>query len=276
VMTMRSLGIACEFHHHEVSSGGQGEIDMRFQPLLRMADQMMVYKYVVKNTAARHGKVATFMPKPIFEENGSGMHVHQSLWKDDETLMSDVDAYAGLSDLARKYVGGLIAHAGALMAFCAPTTNSYRRLVPGYEAPVNLVYSARNRSACVRIPMYSAEPKTKRVEFRPPDPMANPYLAFSAMTMAGLDGIQRELDPGEPLDADLYDLSPADLARVESVPGSLEASLEALDSDHAFLLDGDVFTEDLIQTYISYKRESEVDQVRMRPHPWEFALYHDA
>jgi glutamine synthetase len=276
VAAMRSLGIACEFHHHEVSSGGQGEIDMRFQPLLQMADQLMLYKYVVRNTAARHGKVATFMPKPIFEENGSGMHVHQSLWKDDGTLMSDVNAYAGLSDLARHYVGGLLAHAGALMAFCAPTTNSYRRLVPGYEAPVNLVYSARNRSACVRIPMYSGEPKTKRIEFRPPDPMANPYLAFSALTMAGLDGIRREIDPGEPLDVDLYDLSPADLARVESVPGSLEASLDALDTDHGFLLEGDVFTEDLIQTYISYKRVSEVDEVRMRPHPWEFALYHDA
>jgi glutamine synthetase len=276
VAAMRSLGIACEFHHHEVSSGGQGEIDMRFQPLLRMADQLMLYKYVVRNTAARHGKVATFMPKPIFEENGSGMHVHQSLWKDGATLMSNVDAYAGLSDLARHYVGGLLAHAGALMAFCAPTTNSYRRLVPGYEAPVNLVYSARNRSACVRIPMYSGDPKTKRIEFRPPDPMANPYLAFSALTMAGLDGIRHEIDPGEPLDADLYDLSAADLARVESVPGSLEASLDALEGDHGFLLEGNVFTEDLIQTFISYKRESEVDEVRMRPHPWEFALYHDA
>jgi glutamine synthetase len=276
VAAMRSLGIACEFHHHEVSSGGQGEIDMRFQPLLRMADQLMLYKYVVRNTAARHGKVATFMPKPIFEENGSGMHVHQSLWKDGATLMSNVDAYAGLSDLARHYVGGLLAHAGALMAFCAPTTNSYRRLVPGYEAPVNLVYSARNRSACVRIPMYSGDPKTKRIEFRPPDPMANPYLAFSALRMAGLDGIRHEIDPGEPLDADLYDLSAADLARVESVPGSLEASLDALEGDHGFLLEGNVFTEDLIQTFISYKRESEVDEVRMRPHPWEFALYHDA
>jgi glutamine synthetase len=276
VAIMRSLGIACEFHHHEVSSGGQGEIDMRFRPLLRMADQLMLYKYVVRNTAVRHGKVATFMPKPIFEENGSGMHVHQSLWKDGETLMSNLDAYAGLSDSGRHYIGGLLAHAGALMAFCAPTTNSYRRLVPGYEAPVNLVYSARNRSACVRIPVYSKEPKTKRVEFRPPDPLANPYLAFSALLMAGLDGIKREIDPGEPLDTDLYELSAADLARVESVPGSLEASLDALDADHDFLLDGGVFTEDAVQTYISYKRESEVDQVRMRPHPWEFALYHDA
>jgi glutamine synthetase len=276
VMTMRSLGIACEFHHHEVSSGGQGEIDMRFRPLLRMADQMMLYKYVVKNTAARHGKVATFMPKPIFEENGSGMHVHQSLWLDGETLMSDADAYAGLSELGRHYVGGLLAHASALLAFCAPTTNSYRRLVPGFEAPVNLVYSARNRSACVRIPVYSAQPKTKRVEFRTPDPTANPYLAFSALMLAGLDGVQRGLDPGEPLDADIYELPPDRLAAIDSVPASLEASLEALEADHEFLLKGDVFTSDLIETYVAYKREVEIDAIRMRPHPWEFALYHDA
>jgi glutamine synthetase len=276
VAVMRSLGIACEFHHHEVSSGGQGEIDMRFQPLLRMADQLMLYKYVVRNVAVMHGKIATFMPKPIFEENGSGMHVHQSLWNEGETLMSDLDAYAGLSELGRNYIGGLLTHAPALMAFCAPTTNSYRRLVPGYEAPINLVYSARNRSACVRIPVYSKLPKTKRIEFRPPDPLANPYLAFSAMMMAGLDGVRRKLDPGEPLDQDLYELSPADLARVESVPGSLEACLDALDSDHDFLLEGGVFTEDVVQTYIAYKRENEVDQVRLRPHPWEFALYHDA
>ncbi|MBV9213620.1 MAG: type I glutamate--ammonia ligase [Actinobacteria bacterium] len=276
VMTMRSLGIACEFHHHEVSSGGQGEIDMRFQPLLRMADQMMVYKYVVKNTAARHGKVATFMPKPIFEENGSGMHVHQSLWLDGETLMFDADAYAGLSKTARHYVGGLLAHAPAVLAFCAPTTNSYRRLVPGFEAPVNLVYSARNRSACVRIPVYSSEPKTKRIEFRTPDPTANPYLAFSALLLAGLDGIERELEPGEPLDEDIYELPPERLASIDSVPGSLDASLEALEADHAFLVKGDVFTDDVIETYIAYKRESEIDAIRMRPHPWEFALYHDA
>jgi glutamine synthetase len=216
------------------------------------------------------------MPKPIFEENGSGMHVHQSLWKSDHPLMSDADAYAGLSQLGRQYIGGLLTHAGALMAFCAPTTNSYRRLVPGYEAPVNLAYSARNRSACVRIPVYSKEPKTKRIEFRSPDPLANPYLAFSGLLLAGLDGIRREIDPGEPLDADLYDLPAAELARIESVPGSLEASLDALEADHAFLLQDGVFTEDVIQTYISYKRENEVDAIRMRPHPWEFALYHDA
>jgi glutamine synthetase len=276
VMTMRSLGIECEFHHHEVSSGGQGEIDMRFKPLLRMADQMMLYKYVVKNTAARHGKVATFMPKPIFEENGSGMHVHQSLWLDGDPLMFDADGYASTSALARSYIAGLLAHASALLAFCAPTTNSYRRLVPGYEAPVNLVYSARNRSACIRIPVYSAEPKTKRIEFRSPDPTANPYLAFSALLLAGLDGIERKLDPGDPLDADLYDLPAEQLATIESVPGSLEASLDALEQDHGFLLKGGVFTEDLIETYIEYKREAEVDAIRMRPHPWEFALYHDA
>jgi glutamine synthetase len=276
VMTMRSLGIVCEFHHHEVSSGGQGEIDMRFQPLLRMADQVMLYKYVVKNTAARAGKVATFMPKPIFEENGSGMHVHQSLWKDGDTLMFDAAGYANISELARQYIAGLLAHADSLLAFCAPTTNSYRRLVPGYEAPVNLVYSARNRSACIRIPVYSAQPKTKRVEFRSPDPTANPYLAFSALLLAGLDGIKRKLDPGDPLDADLYDLPAETLASIKSVPASLEASLDALEADNEYLLAGDVFTSDVIETYIAYKREAEVDAIRMRPHPWEFALYHDA
>jgi glutamine synthetase len=276
VLTMESLGIRCEFHHHEVSSGGQGEIDMRFQPLLRMADQMMIYKYVVKNAARAAGKTATFMPKPIFEENGSGMHVHQSLWKDGEPLMYGQGGYAHLSELAKHYIGGLLAHAPALMAFCAPTTNSYRRLVPGYEAPVNLVYSARNRSACVRVPMYHEAPKTKRIEFRSPDPTANPYLAFSALMMAGIDGIRRRLDPGEPLDADIYDLPPETLASIGTVPSSLGASLDALESDHQFLLDGDVFTAGLIEAYVRYKREEEVDAIRMRPHPWEFALYHDA
>jgi glutamine synthetase len=276
VATMESLGIRCEFHHHEVSSGGQGEIDMRFQPLLRMADQMMIYKYVVKNTARAAGKMATFMPKPIFEENGSGMHVHQSLWKDGDPLMYGQGGYAHLSDLAKHYIGGLLTHAPALLAFCAPTTNSYRRLVPGYEAPVNLVYSARNRSACVRVPMYHEAPKTKRVEFRSPDPTANPYLAFSALMMAGLDGIKRELDPGDPLDADLYDLPLETLAGIATVPSSLEASLDALEADNAFLCEGDVFTPGLIEAYVRYKREEEVDAIRMRPHPWEFALYHDA
>jgi glutamine synthetase len=276
VATMESLGIKCEFHHHEVSSGGQGEIDMRFQPLLRMADQMMIYKYVVKNTAALHGKTATFMPKPIFEENGSGMHVHQSLWKDGSPLMYGEGGYAHLSDLAKHYIAGLLTHAPALLAFCAPTTNSYRRLVPGYEAPVNLVYSARNRSACVRVPVYHEAPKTKRVEFRSPDPAANPYLAFSALMLAGLDGIRRELDPGEPLDTDIYELSEEELSGIGRVPASLEAALDALESDHAFLLEGDVFTTGLIEAYVRYKRENEVDAIRMRPHPWEFALYHDA
>ena len=276
VAVMESLGVRCEFHHHEVSSGGQGEIDMRFQPLLRMADQMMVYKYVVKNTAAGAGKTATFMPKPIFEENGSGMHVHQSLWKDGDPLMFEAGGYAHLSDLAKHYIGGLLAHAPALMAFCAPTTNSYRRLVPGYEAPVNLVYSARNRSACVRVPMYHESPKSKRIEFRSPDPTANPYLAFSALMLAGLDGIKRELDPGEPLDADIYDLPVETLSKIATVPSTLEASLDALEADNAFLIDGDVFTPGLIEAYVRYKREAEVDAIRMRPHPWEFALYHDA
>jgi glutamine synthetase len=276
VATMESLGIRCEFHHHEVSSGGQGEIDMRFQPLLRMADQMMIYKYVVKNTAHAAGKTATFMPKPIFQENGSGMHVHQSLWKDGEPLMYGSDGYAHLSDLAKHYIAGLLTHAPALLAFCAPTTNSYRRLVPGYEAPVNLVYSARNRSACVRVPMYHEAPKSKRIEFRSPDPTANPYLAFSALMLAGLDGIKRELDPGDPLDADIYELPVETLEKIATVPSSLEASLDALEADNAFLLEGDVFTPGLIEAYVRYKREEEVDAIRMRPHPWEFALYHDA
>ena len=276
VLTMESLGIRCEFHHHEVSSGGQGEIDMRFQSLLRMADQMMIYKYVVKNTAAAAGKTATFMPKPIFEENGSGMHVHQSLWKDGEPLMYQSGGYAHLSDLAKHYIAGLLTHAPALLAFCAPTTNSYRRLVPGYEAPVNLVYSARNRSACVRVPMYHEAPKTKRIEFRSPDPTANPYLAFSALMLAGLDGIKRQLDPGEPLDADIYELPEETLSKIGTVPSSLEASLDALESDNEFLRAGDVFTPGLIEAYVRYKREAEVDAIRMRPHPWEFALYHDA
>ena len=276
VATMEALGIRCEFHHHEVSSGGQGEIDMRFQPLLRMADQMMIYKYVVKNTAFAAGKTATFMPKPIFQENGSGMHVHQSLWKDGDPLMYGEGGYAHLSDLAKHYIAGLLAHAPALLAFCAPTTNSYRRLVPGYEAPVNLVYSARNRSACVRVPMYHEAPKTKRIEFRSPDPTANPYLAFSALMMAGLDGIKRELDPGDPLDVDLYELPAERLAQIATVPSSLEAALDALEADNAFLLEGDVFTPGLLEAYIRYKREEEVDAIRMRPHPWEFALYHDA
>jgi glutamine synthetase len=273
VLTLERLGIACEFHHHEVATGGQCEIDMRFGTLTRMADQVMTYKYVVKNVARKHGKTVTFMPKPLFGDNGSGMHTHQSLWKEGQTLMADPSGYAGLSKLARNYVGGILAHAPALLAFCAPTTNSYRRLVPGYEAPVNLVYSQRNRSACIRIPMYSESPKSKRIEFRCPDPTANPYLAFSAMLMAGLDGIERELDPGAPADYDLFEESHGEVAQV---PGSLDASLAALEADHAFLLKGNVFSQDLIDTWIDWKRTNEIDVVRLRPHPAEFFLYYDA
>jgi glutamine synthetase len=273
VLTLERLGIACEFHHHEVATAGQCEIDMRFGTLTRMADQVMTYKYVVKNVAKKHGKTATFMPKPLFGDNGSGMHTHQSLWKEGETLMADPSGYAGLSKVARNYVGGILAHAPALLAFCAPTTNSYRRLVPGYEAPVNLVYSQRNRSACIRIPMYSESPKAKRIEFRCPDPTANPYLAFSAMLMAGLDGIERGLDPGAPSDYDLFEESHGE---VPQVPGSLEASIAALEADHAFLTKGNVFSEDLIQTWIDWKRANEIDTVRLRPHPAEFFLYYDA
>jgi len=273
VLTLERIGIPCEFHHHEVASGGQCEIDLRFESLTRMADQVMTYKYVVKNVARAHGKTATFMPKPIFGDNGSGMHCHQSLWKEGTPLMADRSGYAGLSSLARSYVGGLLAHAPALLAFCAPTTNSYRRLVPGYEAPVNLVYSQRNRSACIRIPMYSESPKAKRIEFRCPDAAANPYLAFAAMLLAGIDGIERGLDPGAPADYDLFEEAGRD---VPQVPGSLAESLDALEADHEFLLRDGVFSEDLIRTWIDWKREHEVDVVRLRPHPAEFALYYDA
>jgi glutamine synthetase len=272
VITLERIGIPCEFHHHEVASGGQCEIDLRFTTLTRMADEVLTYKYVVKNAARRQGKTATFMPKPIFGDNGSGMHTHQSLWKEGTPLMADRSGYAGLSQLARAYVGGLLAHAPALLAFCAPTTNSYRRLVPGYEAPVNLVYSQRNRSACVRVPMYSESPKTKRIEFRPPDAAANPYLAFSAMLMAGLDGIERGLDPGAPADVDLFEESALD---VPQVPASLEEALTALEIDNAFLLKGNVFSTELIETWIAWKRESEIEAVRLRPHPAEFGLYFD-
>ena len=271
VLTLERLGIACEFHHHEVASGGQCEIDLRFQTLTRMADQVMAYKYVVKNVARRHGKSVTFMPKPIFGDNGSGMHCHQSLWKEGTPLFADKSGPAGLSQLARGYIAGLLLHAPALLALCAPTTNSYRRLVPGYEAPVNLAYSSRNRSACIRIPTYSDSPKAKRIEFRCPDATANPYLAFAAMLMAGLDGIERGLDPAEPADFDLFE----DDHGVAKVPGSLEAALDALETDHAFLTKGGVFSEELIRTWIDWKRENEVDPVRLRPHPLEFGLYYD-
>jgi glutamine synthetase len=272
VLTLERLGIACEFHHHEVASGGQCEIDLRYETLTRMADQVMTYKYVVKNVARSAGKSVTFMPKPIFGDNGSGMHTHQSLWKEGTPLMADRSGYAGLSALGRSYVAGLLAHAPALLAFCAPTTNSYRRLVPGYEAPVNLVYSQRNRSACIRIPMYSDSPKAKRIEFRCPDAAANPYLAFSAMLMAGLDGIAKGLDPGEPADFDLFENERGGIAQV---PGSLPEALDALERDHAFLLEGGVFTPELIESWIAWKRE-EADVVRLRPHPAEFQLYYDS
>lgn len=274
VMVMLSLGIQVEAHHHEVATGGQCEIDMRFSPLLAMADQMMAYKYVVKNVARRHGKTVTFMPKPLFQDNGSGMHTHVSLWKDDKPLFAG-DKYAGLSDLALYFTGGLLKHARAILAFGAPTTNSYKRLVPGYEAPVNLALSQRNRSAACRIPMYSPSPKAKRVEFRPNDPSCNPYYTFSAMLMAGLDGIQNKIDPGDPMDVNIYDLPPEELAKVPLVPGSLAEALDALEADHDFLLKGDVFTKDLIETYIDYKRSHDVDAIRLRPHPYEFYLYYD-
>jgi glutamine synthetase len=275
VLTLRELGIPVEVHHHEVGTAGQAEIDTGFASLLQMADRLMLYKYVVKNTARRYGKTATFMPKPIFQDNGSGMHVHQSLWKDEEPLFWDELGYAQLSDTARYYIGGILEHASALLALCAPTTNSYKRLVPGYEAPVNLVYSQRNRSAAVRIPLYSKSPKSKRIEFRCPDPSCNPYLAFSAMLLAGVDGIKNKVEPVEPVDKDLYELPPEEIAEVPQVPCSLEGALDALEADHDFLLEGGVFTEDVIDHWIDYKRVHEVDELRLRPHPWEYNLYYD-
>lgn len=271
VATLRSVGIDIEVHHHEVGGAGQAEIDIRFNSMLKMADTLQYYKYIIKNVAYQNGYTATFMPKPIFGDNGSGMHCHQSLWKDGGNLFFDKDGYALLSETALYYIGGILKHAPSILAFAAPTTNSYRRLVPGYEAPVNLVYSARNRSAAIRIPMYSASPKAKRIEFRAPDPTANPYLAFSAMMMAGLDGIRNRIDPGDPADYDLYEES----HNTPTVPGSLAESLRALDADKDYLLEGGVFTEDFIDTYIAYKQVSEVDPVAMRPHPYEFTLYYD-
>jgi glutamine synthetase len=272
---LEQVGIPIEVQHHEVGTAGQAEIDMRFDTITAMADKLMLYKYVVKNVARKRGYSVTFMPKPIFMDNGSGMHVHQSLWKGGEPLFFDEAGYAGLSDMARWYIGGLLSHAPAICAFSNPTTNSYKRLVPGYEAPVNLVYSQRNRSASVRIPLYSKSPKAKRLEFRCPDPSCNPYLAFSAMLMAGLDGIQNRIEPPPPVDKDLYDLPPEELAKVPQVPGSLNESLAALERDHDFMLKGNVFTPDVIETWISYKKVREIDQVQLRPHPWEFYLYYD-
>jgi glutamine synthetase len=275
MLTLEQVGVAVEVHHHEVATAGQAEIDMRFDSLRNMADKLLKFKYVIKNVARRHGKTVTLMPKPIFQDNGSGMHVHQSLWKGNKNLFFEGGTYADLSKTALYYIGGILKHAPALLAFCAPTTNSYRRLVPGYEAPINLIYSQRNRSAAVRIPAYSRSEKAKRVEVRFPDPAANGYLAFSAMLMAGLDGIQNRIMPPPPMDKDLYDLPSEDLAKVAKAPGSLGEVLDSLEQDHDFLLKGDVFTKDVIDVWIEYKRTREVDPIRLRPHPWEYALYFD-
>ena len=275
MQTMIQCGIDVEAQHHEVATAGQCEIDMRYQELVRMADQMCLYKYIVRNVARRAGKTVTFMPKPIFGDSGSGMHTNISLWKEGHPLFAGT-GYAGLSDIALHAMGGILRHAPALLAITNPTTNSYKRLVPGYEAPVNLAYSQRNRSASCRIPMYSMNPKTKRIEFRCPDPTCNPYLAFSAILLAAIDGIQNKLHPGEPLDRDIYDLPPAELANVPQVPGSLDVALDALERDNDFLLRGDVFTEDVIATWLTFKREREIAPMRLRPHPYEFCLYYDA
>lgn len=273
ILRLIAAGVPVEVHHHEVATAGQCEIDMRFSTLVDMADHLLMYKYVIKNTAREYGKTATFMPKPLFGDNGSGMHVHQSLWKDGSTLMADPKGYAGLSQTAKWYIGGLLKHAPALLAITSPSVNSYHRLVPGYEAPVNLAYSSRNRSAAVRIPMYSENPKAKRLEFRCPDPSCNPYLAFSAMLLAGLDGIQNKIDPGQPADYDIFEHKNG---HIKQVPGSLPEALNALANDHKFLLAGDVFTQDVIDTWIEYKITREVDPIRLRPHPYEFYLYYDA
>jgi glutamine synthetase len=273
-LLMEQLGVKVEKQHHEVATAGQAEIDYRFDTLVRAADAMMVYKYVVRNVARKHGKTATFMPKPLFGDNGSGMHTHQSLWKKGKPLFAG-NEYAGLSQMALYYIGGLLKHAAALCAICSPTTNSYKRLVPGYEAPVNLAYSSRNRSAAIRIPTYSDNPKAKRLEYRPPDPSANPYLCFAALLMAGLDGIQNKIDPGEPMDKNLYELPPEEMAKVPQVPGSLSDAVTALEKDHEFLLKGDVFTRDFLDVWITHKRK-EADALRLRPHPYEFYLYYDA
>ncbi len=279
VLTLEAAGIQVEAQHHEVATAGQSEIDMRFDSLLRMADKLMLYKYIIKNVAHRAGKTVTFMPKPIFGDNGSGMHVHQSLWKGETPLFADKDGYAGLSEMALHYIGGILTHAPAILALAAPTTNSYKRLVPGYEAPVNLVFSQRNRSAAVRIPMYSSNPKTKRVEFRPPDPTCNPYLTFPALLMAGLDGIRRKIVPSKhgfgPVDRNIYEMSAAEKHEIRSVPGSLDEALDALEADHDFLLEGGVFTKDIIEKYVELKR-SVAAEVRLRPSPIEFFYFFDA
>ncbi|MSQ95859.1 MAG: type I glutamate--ammonia ligase [Gemmataceae bacterium] len=274
MLNLISVGIDVEAQHHEVATAGQCEIDMKFSPLVEMGDKVMKYKYIVKNTAKKNGKVVTFMPKPLFQDNGTGMHVHISLWKNNANLFAG-SGYAGLSDMGLHAIGGLLKHAPAICAFSNPTTNSYKRLVPGYEAPVNLAYSKRNRSASIRIPMYSTNPKAKRVEFRCPDPSSNPYLTFSVMLMAVLDGIKNKIHPGEPLDKDIYDLEPEELAKVPQAPGSLDQALANLEKDNGFLLQGDVFTKDVIDTWVSMKRAKEVDAIRLRPHPYEFYLYFD-
>jgi len=274
VLMLEKVGVEIEAQHHEVATAGQAEIDIRFSPLTEMADKLMMYKYIIKNVARKHGRTATFMPKPIYGDNGTGMHTHQSLWKAGKPLFAG-SGYAGLSDMALFYIGGILKHAAALCALVAPTTNSYKRLVPGFEAPVNLAYSSRNRSAGIRVPMYSPSPKAKRIEVRFPDCTCNGYLAFAAMLMAGLDGIQNKIDPGQPLDKDIYELGPEELKDVPSVPGSLEKALDALEANHEFLLKGDVFTPDAIEVWLNYKRKREVDPVRLRPHPYEFTLYFD-
>ena len=275
MLALIAAGVDVEVHHHEVGTAGQTEIDMKYGTLTRMADQLLIYKYIVKNVCAQHGYTATFMPKPMYGDNGSGMHVHMSLWNGDKPLFFDANGYALISDTARWYIGGLIKHAASLLGFAAPTTNSYRRLVPGYEAPINLIYSQRNRSAICRIPMYSKSPKAKRIEFRAPDPSSNPYLTFAALLMAGLDGVKNKIEPPKPMDVDLYELEPAERKHVKNTPGSLQESLNALEADHAYLLEGGVFTQDLIDTWIAYKRAKEVDPVALRPHPYEFFLYYD-
>jgi glutamine synthetase len=273
LLTLQSLGVQVEKHHHEVATAAQAELGIRFDTLVKSADAMMVYKYVIKNVARKHGKTATFMPKPMFGDNGSGMHTHQSLWKKGKPLFAG-NEYAGLSRMALYYIGGILKHARALCAICSPTTNSYKRLVPGYEAPVNLAYSARNRSAAIRIPTFSESPKAKRIEYRPPDPACNPYLAFAALLLAGLDGVLNKVEPGEPLDKNIYELPPEELKKVPSVPGSLGEALDCLKKDHEFLLKGDVFTMDFLDTWIAAKRK-EHDALRLRPHPSEFFLYYD-
>jgi glutamine synthetase len=274
IIEMQRVGIPIEKHHHEVATAGQAEIDLRFDSMVKMADKMMMYKYIVKNVAARHHKTVTFMPKPLFGDNGSGMHTHQSIWKDGKPLFAGKE-YAGISQMCLYYIGGILKHAPALAALTNPTTNSYKRLTPGFEAPVLLAYSSRNRSAGIRIPMYSPSPKAKRIEVRFPDPACNPYLAFAAMLMAGLDGIENKIDPGEPMEKDLYDLEPKEAAKVPTMPGSLDDALKNLEKDHEFLLKGGVFSEELIETWVSYKRNREVDMLRLRPHPYEFFLYYD-